>query len=119
MLTLYLCVLTLYAFQCSRQVAQSWNSELLGPDHPDLARINMDKSVALTYLLEHAADALYAAFPGTQCAGCTSTKRLQKSTNTETSGAAEEYGSWQKASKAELAAKNEALRIAALYEHTT
>ncbi len=51
--------------QCSQQVAQSWNSELLGPDHPDLARINMDKSVALTYLLEHAADALYAAFPGT------------------------------------------------------
>jgi len=43
----------------------------------------------------------------------------KKNTNTDTSGAAEEYGSWQKASKAELAAKNEALRIAALYEHTT
>ena len=43
----------------------------------------------------------------------------KKITNTDTSGAAEEYGSWQKASKAELAAKNEALRIAALYEHTT
>jgi hypothetical protein len=92
---------------------------LLGPDHPDLARINMDKSVALTYLLEHAADALYATFPGTQCTGYIVQSAYKKSTNTDTSGAAEEYGSWQKASKAELAAKNEALRIAALYEHTT
>jgi hypothetical protein len=79
----------------------------------------MDKSVALTYLLEHAADALYATFPGTQCTGYIVQSAYKKSTNTDTSGAAEEYGSWQKASKAELAAKNEALRIAALYEHTT
>lgn len=62
-----------------------------GPDHCDLARIAGDRSVSLEFLIQHAPETLFAAFP-------------------------EKYGSWQKASKAELAAKKEAARIAALYD---
>ena len=111
----------LLMLQCSEELSATWSPALLGnwrmracvcargrrdercsayactcavagPDHCDLARIAHDKHVALDFLINNSPEALYSAFP-------------------------QQYGTWQKASKAELAAKREAARIAALYDH--
>jgi len=77
--------------QCTEEVNRTWNAELLGPDHCDLARVARDRHVALEYLIQHASETLFEAFPAT-------------------------FGTWQKASKAELAARKDAARIAELYD---
>jgi hypothetical protein len=67
----------IFMLQCTDELGAVWNAHLLGPDHPDLGRIHRDRHVALNYLIQHAPEELFKAFP-------------------------EEYGTWQKASKVEI-----------------
>ena len=74
----------------TQELSATWNADLLGPDHLDLARIAGDRHLALDYLIANAPDALYKAFPST-------------------------LDTWHKASKAAHASLSEARRIARLY----
>jgi ATP sulfurylase len=67
----------IFMLQCTDELGAVWNAHLLGPDHADLGRINRDRHVALNYLIQHAAEELFKAFP-------------------------EEYGTWQKAFKVDF-----------------
>jgi hypothetical protein len=67
----------IFMLQCTDELGAVWNAHLLGADHPDLGRIHRDRHVALNYLIQHAPEELFEAFP-------------------------EEYGTWQKASKVEI-----------------
>lgn len=63
----------------------------LGKDHCEVARVQCDVHAALDFLVNNHREALEAALP-------------------------ERFGSWQKSSKAEYAARREYLRISKMYD---